>query len=93
MLQNLLIMLIGISPNFLPITINVERFAGLNIHGFNPMKFFAEIISCALATSVYYLPIVKNSRENFHGTLKNCENRESLAQRIFPRLQYAHFYS
>ena len=25
-------------------TVNLERFAGLNIHGFNSMKFFAEII-------------------------------------------------
>ena len=26
------------------VTIYVERFAGLNIRGFSPMKFFAEII-------------------------------------------------
>ena len=42
-----------------------------------------------MATSVYCLPIAKNSRENFCGTLKNCENHESLAQRIFPRLRYS----
>ena len=38
-----------------------------------------------MATSVHYLRIAKNSRENFCGKLKN---RESLAQWIFPHLQY-----
>ena len=42
-----------------------------------------EVFRGALATSVHYLPISKNSRENFCGNLKN---RENLAQRIFPRL-------
>ena len=37
-----------------------------------------------MATSVYYLPIAKNSWENFYGTLKNHESYESLAQQIFP---------
>ena len=49
-----------------------------------------EVFRGALATSVHYLPKAKNSRENFHGKLKNRENRESLAQRIFPRLRYTH---
>ena len=40
-----------------------------------------------MATSVHYLRIAKNSRENFRSKLKNRENRESLAQRIFPRLR------
>ena len=31
------------------------------------------------------MKLVQDSRENFRGTL---ENRESLAQRIFPRLRY-----
>ena len=39
----------------------------------------------ALASGVYYLNIAKYSRKNFSGTLKY---RESLAQRIFPRLRY-----
>ena len=30
--------------------------------------------------------LYKDSRENFRGALENCEQRESLAQRIFPRL-------
>ena len=32
--------------------------------------------------------INKYSRKNFQGTLENREKRESLAQRIFPRLRY-----
>ena len=38
------------------ITVYVERVAGLNIHGFSPMKFFAEILlqcighQCSLLT-------------------------------------------
>ena len=68
-------------------TINVERFAGLNIHSFGPIKFFTEILCGALASSVYYLTIAKYSQENFCGTLKIHKKRESLAQWIFPRLQ------
>jgi len=30
---------------FVLITINGESFAGLNFHGFDPMKYFAEILS------------------------------------------------
>ena len=38
---------------------------------------------------IYCIATAKNSRENFRGTLKNRENHECLAQRIFPRLRYA----
>ena len=65
----------------------MERFAGLNIRGFSPIKFLRKYFRGALTTSVYYLPIVKNSRENFRVTLKNHENHKSLAQQIFPRLR------
>ena len=61
-------------------TTNVERFAGLNILGFSPMKVLWEYFCSALASSVYYLTIAKNSWENFCGTVKNRENCESLAQ-------------
>ena len=37
-----------------------------------------------MATSVHYLSIAKTSQENFRSKLKNRENCESLAQRIFP---------
>ena len=49
------------------------------------LSFLWKYFHGALATSVYYLPIAKNLWENFHSKL---ENYESLAQRIFPRLQY-----
>ena len=56
---------------------------------FQPYKlsFSRKYFRGALASSVNYLPIAENSRENFRGKLKN---RESLAQRIFPRLRYAY---
>ena len=47
--------------------------------------FLRKYFHSALATSAYYLPIAKNSWENFHSKL---ENGKSLAQQIFPRLQY-----
>ena len=66
-----------------------ERFAGLNIRSFSPTKFSQEYFHGSMASGVYYLTIAiyKYSRENFHGTLKNCENRGGLAQRIFPCLR------
>ena len=69
-------------------TINVEKFAGLNIRGFSPMKVLQKYFCGILPTIVYFIPIAKNSLENFHSTLKNRKNRECLAQRIFPRLRY-----
>ena len=72
-----------------PITVNVERFTGLNIRGFSPIKFFTRIIFHDVLTSCdYCLTIAKYSWENLHGTLKNYENHESLAQGIFPCLRY-----
>ena len=56
-------------------------FAGLNFRWFNPVKFLQENLRSALP---YNAIINKYSWENFHGTLEKCE---SLAQRIFPRLQ------
>ena len=75
-------------------TVDVERVTGLNIHGFSPMRFFAEILSqcIALATSVYYLPIAKNSQENFCSNLNNRENHECLVQQIFPHLRYVYIH-
>ena len=57
-------------------TVNGETFA---------VSALYEVFRGALATSVHYLPKAKNSRESFRGKLKN---RESLTQRIFPRLRY-----
>ena len=69
-------------------TVNMERFTGLNIRGFSRTKFSQESFHHALASSVNYLTIAKYLRKNFRGTLKNHENHESLAQRIFPYLQW-----
>ena len=57
------------------------------------MKFLWKYFRDALATSVHYLPKANNSRENVHSKFKNHENRESLAQRIFPHLRYIVNYS
>ena len=46
-------------------TVNVERFAGLNIHGFSPMKFLWKYFHGALATSVYCLSIAKIHGKTF----------------------------
>ena len=68
-------------------TVDVEGFAGLNIRGFSPIKFFVEVPSWCIGHQ-YSLLTYKNSRENFRVELKNCENHESLVQRIFPCLWY-----
>ena len=70
------------STSLMKSIVDVERFTGLNIHSFS---FSQKYFRSALATSVYYLRIAKNSWENIRSTLKN---RESLAQRIFPHLWY-----
>ena len=69
-------------------TIDVERFAELNIRGSSPMKFLRKYFYSTLATSVHYIRIAKNSWENFHGELIDRENNESLASQIFPHLRY-----
>ena len=71
-------------------TVNGEKFAGLNIHSFSPMEFFVGILSWCLGQKCLLFNITKYSQENFRGTLKNCENRGSLAQQIFPRLRYVY---
>ena len=71
------------------ITVNVETFAGLNIHSFSPMKFSREYFCGALASSVYYSTIAKYSQKNFRGTFKNHENHKRLAQQIFPYIWYS----
>ena len=68
--------------------VDMERFAGLNIHGFNPIEVFMEILPCCLGQKCLLYNIIKErclySRKNFDNTLENCEG---LAQRIFPHLQ------
>ena len=68
-----------------------ERFAGLNVHVFNPIEVFVEMCLCCLVQKCILFIIIKErhlySKENFQGILKNCEKRVCLAQRIFPSLQ------
>ena len=65
--------------NYIIHTVDVERFDGLNIRDFSPMKFFMEILLWCISTSIHYLRTAKNSWENFCSELKNRENHESLA--------------
>ena len=44
-------------------------------------------VSQYLSKAIVYT--CKYSQENFRGALENCENCESLAQRIFPHLRYS----
>ena len=71
---------------------DVERFAGLNVHDFSLIKVFAEILSLCLGQKYLLFSVIKErhlySWKNFHGTLENCEKCESVAQQIFPRLRY-----
>ena len=52
-------------------TVNVERFAGLNIHGFSSMKFSWKYFHGALATSVYCLSYTTLNKLNKQQTLMN----------------------
>ena len=62
-------------------TIDMERFAGLNICDFSLIEVFTEILSRCLGQKYSLFSIIKErhlySGKNFHGTLKN---RESIAQ-------------
>ena len=71
--------MMGSHDPYMIYTVNVERFAGLNICGFSPLKIFVGILSQCLSQQCL---LFKYSWENFSGTLKHCE---SLAQSIFPR--------
>ena len=73
-------------------TVDKERFAGLNVHIFNPIEVFAEIYLCCLSQKCLLFSIIKEnslySWENVCTTLENHEKHECLAQKIFPRLRY-----
>ena len=63
-------------------TLDVERLAGQNVHGFNPTKVFVEIFLRCLGQKCLLFGIIKvrclHSLENFHGTVDNCEKYEGL---------------
>ena len=61
-----------------------KRVAGLNIHGFSPLKFSWKSFCDALASSAYYLTIAKYTQEPFCNAVKNHKNCKSLAQQIVP---------
>ena len=73
-------------------TIDVERFAGLNICSFSLIKVFVEIFSHCLGQNYSLFSIIKEkclySWKNFHCTLENCEKEEILGKQIFSRLWY-----
>ena len=65
-------------------TVDVERFSGLNVRSVHPIEVSAKIILCFLGQKCLLFSVIKErclySWKNFHGTLKNRENHESLAQ-------------
>ena len=71
-------------------TVDVERFAGLNLRSFNPTEVFVEILSGYLGQKCLWFSIIKerclHSWENLCGTLEICGKHESLVQWIFPCL-------
>ena len=73
-------------------TVDVERFAGLNVHGFSYIKIFMEILLRCLSQKYSLFSIIKErclySWKNFSSTLENYEKCKSLAQWIFPCLRY-----
>ena len=71
----------------------MEKFAGLDVCGFNPIEIFAEILSRFLGKKCLLFSVIKErclcSWKNFHGTLEDHGKIESLTQHIFPHLWYA----
>ena len=67
--------------------VDVERFAGLNIHSFNPIEVFVFTFPWSEVLIINYRKALISQR-NFHKTPKNYKNYKSLAQWIFPHLLY-----
>ena len=65
----------------------MEKFAGLNIHSFNPTEVSAEILSHFLSQKCLLLK--SGTCIDGKTSLVNCENHGSLAQQIFSRLWYS----
>ena len=68
-------------------TVNEERFPGLNFCGFHLTKFlkFSQWLMFKTLKQCHHTKFDQYSHKNFSGTLEKCE---SLAQWIFPCLQY-----
>ena len=57
-------------------TVDVERFAELNVYGFNPTEVFMEILLHFLGQKRLLFREVLIFIENFHGTLENHKNEK-----------------
>ena len=70
----------------------MERFAGLNVCGFNSLEYFAEMLSHCLGQECLLFSIIKerhmHSWKNFHATLENRKQHKHLTQQIFAHLQH-----
>ena len=68
-------------------TIDGERFAGINAHGFNLIEVFAELLLRCLGQKCFLFSVIKRGTY-IHGktftVLLNIVKNTSLAQRIFP---------
>ena len=69
-------------------TVDRERFAGLNIHGFNAIEVFMEIFSRCLGHKYSLFSIIKErylySQKNFYSTSENRENAKVWPREYFP---------
>ena len=70
------------------ITIDVERFAGLNIHGFSLIEVFVEILSCCLGQKYSLFSIIKErnlySQKTFVVLLKTVKNAKVYPSKSSP---------
>ena len=62
----------------------MEKFAGLNIRGFNPTKVFAEIFHVALARSAHYLKETLIFMEKLSVLLKTAKTVKVWPSEAFP---------
>ena len=71
-------------------TVDIERFVGLNIHGFSPIKALQKYFCVVFGHNCSLFSAIKErclySPKNFHGTLENHENAKFLPSKSF------HFY-
>ena len=66
-------------------TINGEKFTGLNIHSFSPMKLFTEILSqCLGQQCLVFNYSYKYSQENFAVLLKTVKTVNVYPSKYFP---------
>ena len=68
-------------------TVDIERFVGLNIHGFSPIKALQKYFCVVFGHNCSLFSAIKErclySPKNFHGTLENRENAKFLSSKYF----------